>query len=79
MCYFDVGDIMCFVYEKFSTVVQIKDVELDRKVNVEVENGLIYVNGVIVIGESELSPRVTFRAEIFFAHNKAIHFKAVYP
>ena len=72
-----VGDRMCFGYEKFSVVVQIKDVQLDRKVNVEVENGLMYVNGVLATGVCELGPRVTFSANMFLAHYKATHFQAV--
>ena len=76
-CDVKVGDIMCFGYEKFSKVACIKEVQLDKKVNVEVQNGLIYVNGVLATGVCELGPRAMFDAERFLAYYKATHSQAV--
>ena len=76
-CDVKVGDIMCFGFRRFSKVVYIKEVQLDKKVNVEVENGLMYVNGVLATGVCELGPRAMFDAETFLAYYKATHSQAV--
>lgn len=70
-----VGDIMCSEFKKFSKVTYIKEVQLDTKVNVEVENGLMYVNGVLATGVCEVGPR--FDAETSLACYKATHSQAV--
>ena len=75
-CDVKVGDIMCFGFKRFSKVVCIKEVQLDKKVNVEVENGLMYVNGVLATGVCELGPRAMFDAETFLAYHKATHSQA---
>lgn len=74
-CDVKVGDIMCSEFKKFSKVAYIKEVQLDTKVNVEVENSLMYVNGVLATGVCEVGPR--FDAETSLGCYKATHPQAV--
>jgi len=69
-----VGDTMQCADSKFTTVERINNVLLKKKVNVEVESGILFVNQVLTSGVCELGPPKKFiDAASFFAQYEATH------
>lgn len=68
-----VGDVMYCGKDGFSKVVKINDVTLKRKVNVEVESGTLYANGVMTTGVCEDGPESHRSAYAFLIEYRLNH------
>ena len=68
-----IGDCMRMRDGNLSSVVRVDDIQIDRKVNVTTESGLMYANGVLATGMCENSPKEVSSAEKFLLDYKEIH------
>ena len=56
-----------------SSVVRVDNIQIDRKVSVNTESGLLYVNGVLATGMCEYGPKEVSSAEKLLLDYKEIH------
>jgi len=69
-----VGDIMQCADSTFAMVERIDNVSLKKKVNIEVESGMLFVNQVLTSGVCEYGPpKKSFDAASFFTEYRATH------
>jgi hypothetical protein len=68
-----VGDYMRMRDGNLSSVVRVDDIQIDRKVSVNTESGLMYVNGVLATGMCEYGPKEDSSAEKFLLDYKEVH------
>ena len=68
-----IGDYMRMRDGNLSSVVRVSDIQLDRKVNVNTESGLMYVNGVLATGMCENGPKEIPSVDEFLEDYLASH------
>jgi len=69
-----VGDMMQCADSMFAMVERIDNVSLKKKVNIEVESGMLFVNQVLTSGVCEYGPpKKSFDAASFFTEYRATH------
>jgi len=69
-----VGDTMQCADSKFTMVERVDNISLKKKVNIEVESGILFVNGVLTSGICEYGPPKKFTdAAAFFTEYRASH------
>jgi len=69
-----VGDTMQCTDSKFTMVERIDNISLKKKVNIEVESGILFVNEVLTSGVCEYGPPKKFTdAAAFFTEYRASH------
>jgi len=69
-----VGDTMQCTDSKFTMVERIDNISLKKKVNIEVESGILFVNEVLTSGVCEYGPPKKFiDAASFFTYYRATH------